>query len=173
MRPDPKRRADALSRLDWTPPDEAELQRLYERHRPRIWRLIVIGIALGFLLTIVGGRIFGVDLWALVKLGQGASILVALIMRASDYSTAAWRPLSTSEVDEVFGFPMSGYGPRAHPSRKVQWLLKVSNVSTRLTIVLVAASFLVLSVWLVTTSPAYQNHNPGRQGQVLPFASVA
>jgi len=160
MRPDPKRRAEALSRLDWTPPDEAELQRLYERHRHRFWRLIVIGIALGFLLTIVGGRIFGVDLWALVKLAQGAFFLFASITFASNYSRAAWRPLSESEVDEVFGFPMSGYGPFAHPSRKVQWLLKVSLVSTKLVIVLGVATFLVLSVWLVTL-PAYRNHNPG------------
>jgi hypothetical protein len=161
MRPDPKRRAEALSRLDWTPPDEAELQRLYEAHRPRVWRLIAIGVVLGLLLTMGSGRIFGVDLWTLVKLGQGASIVCASIAgAASSYSRAAWRPLSESEIDEVFGFPMSGFGLYAHPSRKVQWLLKVNVVSIKLTIVLLVATVMVLSVWLVTL-PAYRNHNPG------------
>jgi hypothetical protein len=99
-----------------------------------------------------------------VKLGQGASIVCAAIGRAaSSYSRAAWRPLSTSEVDEVFGFPMSGYGLFANPDRKVQWLLKARLANTNLVIVLLAASVMVLSVWLVTTSPAYQNHNPGQR----------
>lgn len=75
-----------------------------------MWRLIAIGVALGLLLTIVGGRIFGVDLWTLVKLGRAASIVAGSIVHASSYTRAAWRPLSTSEVDEVFGFPMTGYG---------------------------------------------------------------
>jgi hypothetical protein len=151
MRPDPRKRAEALSRLDWAPPDEAELQRLYETHRPRVGRLITIGIAVGVVLMMVNAEVIGADLRTLVQLGLGASIVCVSVGGAADdwLIRAAWRPLSRSEVDEAFGFPMAGYGPYANPDTKVTMLLKVSFASACAVVVLLAVVVVLFGAWLI------------------------
>jgi hypothetical protein len=168
MRPDPEKRAEALSRLAWTPPDEDELQRLEATHKPEMWRLLGVGLIVGLGLGVANGILFGVDWLRLVYIGQAVTLAIASCYGVvSDMCfKAAWKPLARTEVEDLFGERMLRFGSLAHPHPKVKRLRRLTGTTARACVVVLVIWAVVISVWIVKSNPAKADLN-SRQSNVI------
>ncbi len=173
MKPDPAKRAEALSRLGWTPPDEDELHRLERAHVGSRWPVIGAGLTFGLGLVIVNETLLGIDLWTLVKRAQIAALMTCIYVAILDevQHRAAWKPLSHYEVENLFGDRTLHCGSFAHPDPKVRWLRRLLYKSVGAGWFSVTVLAVILCVWLVKTNPAYADRK-SHQSLVTETADV-